>query len=190
MLFYFNKNNNQDKSKENNPQNTSSTTSSSTPRKDATKYVETISVVNNDYYESICQVTYYIPELIIYENTLYAVIDQKNELTNELETIKINNRQVHKLLDNVKEAYFAESGQCGTTFAFATGNDGKLYYINNYKYSTSKILEVTEIKELSNIVTIISHQLGDEDFIAAYAIDLQNTEHELTDIITKYAKWY
>lgn len=183
-LFYVNRNGENDKTKTNN--NKSTTTSSTTPKKDATNYVEAISVDNNDYFESQCGVAYYIPELIVYEDTLYAGIDEKNDLTKKLETIKINNKKGYKLIDNIREAYFVEEGQCGYQYAFASGKDGKFYYINNYRDSKSKMLEVTLIKELSNIKTVESRE--GEDSIDAYAIDEKGKEHSLIDIIEKYSK--
>lgn len=183
-LFYVNRNSENDKTKTNN--NKSTTTSSTTPKKDATNYVEAISVDNNDYFESQCGVAYYIPELIVYEDTLYAGIDEKNDLTKKLETIKINNKKGYKLIDNIREAYFVEEGQCGYQYAFASGKDGKFYYINNYRDSKSKMLEVTLIKELSNIKTVESRE--GEDSIDAYAIDEKGKEHSLIDIIEKYSK--
>lgn len=184
-LFFVNKNVENDKPKSNNTNNTSST-SSTTPKKDDTEYVEAISVDNNDYFESKCNVTYYIPELIVYEDTLYAGIDEKNELTKKLETIKINNRKGYKLIDNIREAYFVEKGQCGYHFAFASGKDGKFYYINNYKDSKSSMLEVTLVKELSDIKKVESRE--EKKSIEAYAIDSKNKEYNLSDIIAKYSQ--
>lgn len=185
-LFYVNKNNETDKPKSNNTKNTSSTTSSTTPKKDDTNYVEAISVDNNDYFESECGVSYYVPELIVYEDALYAGIDDKNDLTKNLETIKINNGKGFKLIDNIREAYFVEEGNCGYHFAFASGKDGNFYYINNYKDSKSKMLEVTLIKELKNIKTVESRE--GEESIDAYAIDEKGKEYNLSKIIETYSK--
>ena len=182
-LFYVNKNQEINKLKE---KNTSSTTSSTTPKKDPNSNVEAISIENTDYYESDCGVAYYIPEFIIYEDVLYAGIDEKSDLTKNLKTIDINNRKGYKLIDNVENAFFVEEGQCGFQFAFASGKDGKFYYINNYRLSKSKILEVLEIKELKNIKEVES--LEEDDAICAYAKDKNGKEYRLDDIIDKYAK--
>lgn len=183
-LFFINRDNLNDKIKDKDTK-TSSNISSTTPKKDDTEYVEAISVDNNDYFESECDVAYYVPELIVYEETLYAGLDEKNDLTKNLETIKINNRKGYKLVDNIREAYFVEEGQCGYHYAFASGKDGKFYYINNYKDSKSKMLEVTLIKELKNIKTVESRE--GEESIEAYAIDEKGKEYNLYEIIEKYS---
>ncbi len=183
-LFYVNRNTGINKPKSDNSK--TSMINSTTPKKDDTEYVKAISIDNNDYFESNCGVSYYVPELIIYDDILYAGIDENNELTKKLETIKINNRKGHKILGNVKDAYFVENGTCGYHFAFASDKDGKFYYINNYQKSKSKMLEVTLVTELSNIKTVESRE--SDESINAYAIDEKGKEYELGDIIDKYAK--
>lgn len=121
-------------------------------------------IIKNVGYNNIDGWKYFFEELIISNNSLYAVLDDSNEFTKDLlnKTVNLNNRKAYYLLNNVKYAYIYPYGQGGAYFTYALTNDGNLYYIHNIKYDNDKYntLELSKIDGLNNIITVESKNTG------------------------------
>lgn len=141
---------------------------------------------NPDYEESMCGTQYFFGELMLKDNTLYAVIDENNEYTKDISTTSVDGKKVYKLMDNIKKAFFSENGQCGYNFAFASGIDVQFYYINNFNISLQEKLSVTLVEELKNIDRLESREV--DGAINSFAIDSNGKEYEMSKIIDKYSK--
>ncbi len=183
-LFYVNKNTETDKPKSNNAKNTSSTMSSTTPKKDDTEYVDTINMDIPDYKKEDNK--YITSGFTIYNNNLYADI-VSDELLEEYKnkTTTINNGEAYLIQKNITNIFRVTKDKGEYYYLFAVNDKGDLYYINNLVKSTSSKFKVTKITELKNIKEVLVKETMP---MSAVAIDKDNKEHDLKDIIEKYAK--
>lgn len=183
-LFFINKTSDTDTDK---PNNKGTTT---TAKKDETNYVKAISIDNADYgLNNNSKAEYYIPGFIIYENNLYADLGSSNLVDDIREdSIKINNADAYLLKEGITKAFIVEQGSKGYHYAFAIDSDGNLFYINHFASSKLKMLEVIEVTELKNIADVEAAEGKGKNAVDAYAIDTKGEEHNLDEIISKYAK--
>lgn len=143
---------------------------------------------NSDYEEQSCSLPYYSGEMVVIENTLYAVIDEDNEYTQNLSTTREYKRNLYKLKDDIQSAEFLIMGQCDTNYALAIGKNNELYYINNFAESTDEPFKVTLIEEVKDIEKLESKVIENEDYTGIYATDKNGEMHEIHDLIIKYSK--
>lgn len=161
-----------------------------TAKKDETNYVDAITVSNADYgLNNNSKAEYYVPGFIIYEDNLYADLGS-SALVDDIreKSIKINNADAYLLKEGLTKAFIVEQGSKGYHYAFAINAEGQLFYINHFASSKLKMLEVIEIPELKNITDVQSAEGRGKNAVDAYAIDANGEEHNLSDIIDKYAK--
>lgn len=144
---------------------------------------------NSDYEEQLCYIPYYSAELVVLDNTLYAVIDSNNEYTKDFSSTRRYGRNLYKLKDDIQSAYFLIMGQCNTNYALAIGNNNELYYINNFVESIDEPFKVTLIEELKDIEKLESKILEGYDYIGIYATDKNGESHEIHELIPKYSRF-
>lgn len=182
-LFFVNRDNINDKIKDKDTK-TSSNISSTTPKKDDTEYVDTINMDIPDYKKEDNK--YITSGFTIYENNLYADI-VSDELLEEYKnkTTKINNGEGYLIQKDITNIFRVTKGEGEYNYLFAINDKGDLYYINNLVNSTSSKFKVTKITELKDIKEV---SVKETMPMNAVAIDKDNKEHDLNDIIDKYAK--
>ena len=109
------------------------------------KYLYNKSSLVKDVNNNKCAKEYYYNGFALYDNILYGEINPSSSV--------INPYLVYlKIMDNVREVYTFEYGDCGNSYTFALMNNGTLHYINNFRESSLEIGAVNQISDDNNVV--------------------------------------
>ena len=178
-LFYVNKKTDDNKPKAKNP-----ITSTTIPKESDKDYVDAISIDIPDYDKTDDK--YITSGFTIYKDNLYANIVSENLLKEfKDKTITINNGEGYLIQKDITQVFRVTKDKGEYYYIFAINSKGELFYINNLVNSESKKFKVTKVSELKNIKDVVVKETYP---MSAVAIDNKNKEHNLDDIIDKYAK--
>ncbi len=178
-LFYVNKKTDDNKPKTKNP-----ITSTTIPKESDKDYVDAISIDIPDYDKTDDK--YITSGFTIYKDNLYADIVSENLLKEfKDKTITINNGEGYLIQKDIAKVFRVTKDKGEYYYIFAINSKGELFYINNLVNSESKKFKVTKVSELKNIKDVVVKETYP---MSAIAIDNKNKEHNLDDIIDKYAK--
>ena len=122
--------------------------------------IEQVDYMNiHDFSKNICKHEYYSPTFKIKDNILY---DYNNQL--------------------IREGMFSiivlNYGECGDELLFATGLNGKLYFINNQKNNKYRKYQIIDVPSV-----LYTTEIGFDDENNVITTDYNGTEDNITEFI-------
>ena len=121
---------------------------------------------------------------ILADNELYAKMPSDESVKNQLESptiAKFNNEEYVLITPNVSEFFIVQDGDL--EYMFFKSFNGKMFYINNYKNSTSAPFTTVLVRELKEII-----KMGTENN-KGYGEDSHGLKTYINEFIIRYSRF-